>query len=96
MGPCNEVVFLGGVERWERSGTAGQGQAASRRGGPLLGAALAPGSPARRGLEGQAGAAQVLAAVGTACGAMGARVWAGDSRLVAFCHSPVRGVVRTG
>lgn len=50
MGPCNEVVFLGGVERWERSETTGQGLARPD-------VAPAPGAQ-------QAGAARGPAAVG--------------------------------
>lgn len=57
----------------------GGGPVASRRGRPLLGAASAPRIQQPLRLEGQAGAAQVPAALGTVRGPVEAQVGAGDS-----------------
>lgn len=57
----------------------GGGPVASRRGRPFLGAASAPRIQQPWRLEGQAGAVQVPAALGTVRGLVGAQVGAGDS-----------------
>ena len=88
MGPCNEAVFLGGVERWERGETTGQGRVqtgwAPAQSGPGSGESCAPRA------VGQA------AALGTVRGVLGAPCVGWGQSAGAFCHSPACGVVRTG